>query len=88
MLYYEAQRLPANNRTYSALPWTYEPFEEAKILFTKTPADYWLVDERLFKRFQNWGYEYQSVFIRELLDTSYEKIFNSDWMSVYEYKKD
>jgi len=86
ILYWQTQRLPANKKTYSALPWTYEPFEETKNLFTQNPADYWLVDERLFVRFTNWGYEYQSKFLREFLDNQYEKVFNKDWMSVYQHK--
>ncbi|KKU10922.1 MAG: hypothetical protein UX13_C0001G0013 [Candidatus Woesebacteria bacterium GW2011_GWB1_45_5] len=86
LLYYEAQRLPANKKTYSALPWTYEPFEETKILFTKNPADYWLVDERLFTRFVNWGYGYQADFIRDLLDNKYDRVQSYDWMSVYKLK--
>lgn len=86
ILYYEAQRLPANNRTYSAQPQTYEPFEETKRLFLNQPADYWLVDERQFKRFKEIDFEHQSIFIRQLLDEKYSIVFSEDWMSVYEYK--
>lgn len=83
LLYYETQRLPANKKTYSALPWTYEPFEETKKLFTQKPADFWLVDERLFTRFSSWGYDHQSQYIRSFLGDNYELVINFDWMSVY-----
>lgn len=84
--YFEAQRLPANQRTYS-IPWVYEPFEETKLLLTEKPADYWIVDERLFDRFISWGYPHQVLFIKGLIREKYSKMASFDYMSVYKLSK-
>lgn len=86
LIYFKAQRLPSNNRTYP-FPWVYEPFDQMKLLLQDKPPDYWVVDERLFRRFYQWGYSYQADYIRNHIDLNFRKIISFDWMSVYERKK-
>lgn len=89
MLYYfETQRMPASSKTYSGLPWTYEPFEKTKIMWQNNKADYWLVDEGLFRRYKEWGYDYQGIFIREFLDNNYTKVETFKTMSIYQLKNE
>lgn len=72
MLYFDAQRLPANNRVY-ALPWLYRPLPEFEKLLQEKPPVYWLVDERLFERFEQLGDAEMAEFIKNHLDQSYQR---------------
>lgn len=81
--FFEADRLPANNRTYP-IPWVYEPFDELKYLLKNKPAKYWIVDERLVQRFVSWGYPHIVEYINTLLKTDYKEVARYDeWMVVY-----
>ncbi len=87
LYYYETQRLPASSRTYSGLPWTYEPLDRTINIWTQTPPDYWLVDEGLFRRYHEWGYDNTAKFIRNFLDKNYTKVASFKTSSVYKYNK-
>lgn len=81
--YLEADRLPVDSRTY-ALPWVYEPIELTAVLFEQKPADYWIVDTRMYQRYLDWGYPHQVEFLQKYLAENYKVVATYDWMLVYE----
>lgn len=85
--FFETERLPANRWTY-AIPWVYEPFEMMKDDLENRPADYFIVDERLLVRFNNWKYPHQVNYINEYLLRRYRLTEAFDWMKVYKLKSE
>lgn len=56
LLYVETKRLPSNRRAVASEPFVYTPFEKFKEEIEQDWPSFWVVDERLWKRFEDFGY--------------------------------
>lgn len=81
LVYLETQRLPANPRSSIGLPIFYRPFEKMLKELTQNPPDYWVIDERQWKRFDDFGYQPETTVLKKIL--SCEKIvFQSAYITI------
>lgn len=67
LFYVESGRLPANRRAVASEPFVYVPFEEFKAELEDRWPSYWVVDERLWKRFDDFGYKELARSFQELI---------------------
>lgn len=72
LIYLETNRLPINSHATSNLPVAYEPLDQFKQKIKNQPPDYWVVDERQWKRFNEFGYERTVLFLQKILSCESE----------------
>lgn len=68
LFYILTDRLPANKRAVASEPFVYLPFEEFRSEIEKGRPSYWVIDERLWKRFDDFGYEDLGVNFKKLIE--------------------
>lgn len=57
LFYVKSERLLANRRAVASEAFVFTPFEQFKTELESSWPSYWVVDERLWKRFDNFGYK-------------------------------
>ncbi len=57
LFYVETDRLPANRRAVASEPFVYVPFEDFKKEIETSWPDFWAIDERQWKRMDDYGYQ-------------------------------
>lgn len=67
LFYFETKRLPANFRGTSNLPMAYEPLNKFGEELKQKSPDYWIIDERIWGRFHDFGYDHTTAFFKKLL---------------------
>lgn len=67
LFYFESQRIPANFRGNTHSPVVYEPFDAFVSEIKSKPPDYWVIDERQWRRFDEFGYGWMVPLFEELL---------------------
>lgn len=67
LFYVESERLLANKRIFSE-PFVYTPFEDFKTEIESSHFKFWVVDERLWKRFDDFGYTQLGNDFRKLIE--------------------
>ena len=72
LIYLETNRLPVNAHATSNLPVVYEPLDQFKQKIKNQPPDYWIIDERQWKRFNEFGYEKTAKLLQKILSCETE----------------
>ena len=67
LVYLKTKRLPINAYATSNLPVVYTPFDKFKQALSTTPPDYWVIDERQWDRFHDFGYDEASEILQKIL---------------------
>lgn len=67
IIYLETDRLMANPRAATNLPVFYRAINTAALELKNNPPDYWVIDERQWKRFEDMGFPEASRVLQEIL---------------------
>lgn len=67
LIYLKTGRLPVNAYATSNLPVVYTPFDQFKLKLSASPPDYWVIDERQWERFHDFGYDHATKFLQRVL---------------------
>lgn len=85
-IYIETDRLPANHRASTNLPFVYRPLEDLKRELKIKAPDYWVIDERNWKRFHDFGYDDVTDFMKKILEC--EKVVKKfDYITIRKHEK-
>ncbi len=80
-LYLETRRLPVNSRASLNLPFLYEPLADLEKNLEKNPPGYWIVDERIWERFHDFGYDTATDMFKRILKDK-KVVFRQEYVVV------
>lgn len=87
LVYLETHRLPASPRASYNRPIFYRPFEKMLEELKQNPPDYWVIDERRWERFDDFGYQPETTVLKKIL--SCEKlVFQSGYITIRKHIPD
>ena len=81
LFYFASRRLPSSSRATMSLPWVFEPLSLFKEELIKNPPDYWVIDERNWIRFKNFGYQHIVDFFKKII-TCDRPIIKFDYITI------
>ncbi|KKR81581.1 MAG: hypothetical protein UU73_C0001G0143 [Candidatus Daviesbacteria bacterium GW2011_GWA1_41_61] len=81
LIYLETNRLPANPRASTNLPVFYRPLERLVEELKQNPPDFWVIDERQWKRFADFGYQAETTVLKRILKCE-PVVFQSDYITI------
>lgn len=67
LFYFESKRLPSSIRATTNIPIVYQPKKDLVNELREYPPDYWVIDERQWKRFEDFGFGDIAILLKNLL---------------------
>lgn len=81
LFYFASRRLPSSSRATMSLPMVFEPLSLFKEELIENPPDYWVIDERNWIRFKNFGYQYVVDFFKKIISCD-KPIVKFDYITI------
>lgn len=85
LVYLETQRLPANPRASTNLPVFYRPIEKAVAEMNTNPPQFWVIDERQWARFDDFGYKKEALVLKKIINCE-PVVFRSSFITIRKHK--
>ncbi len=85
LFYFEAKRLPSSTRATTNIPIAYQPRDKFINELKNKPPDYWVIDERSWKRFEDFGFKDTATLLKNLLLCN-KLLIRIDYVAIYKQK--
>ncbi|OGE36527.1 hypothetical protein A3E45_01240 [Candidatus Daviesbacteria bacterium RIFCSPHIGHO2_12_FULL_43_11] len=85
IIYLETDRLMANPRAVTNLPVFYREINQAALELQDNPPDYWVIDERQWKRFEDMGFTQASQVLQKILSCE-QVIFQAEYVTIRKHE--
>lgn len=85
IIYLETDRLMANPRAATNLPVFYRAIDTAVLELKNNPPDYWVIDERQWKRFEDMGFAEASRVLQKILSCE-PVVFQIEYVTIRKHE--
>lgn len=86
IFYFESRRLLVNRYATSNLPFLYRPVDRFGRILQDNPPDYWIIDERQWARFDDFGYSEVTIFFKKILKCE-PKVAQFEYITIRKHEK-
>lgn len=87
LFYFASQRFPSSSRATMSLPMLFRPLSSFREEIIAKPPDYWVIDERNWTRFINFGYKDVSDYIKKIVSCG-KVVARFDYITIVKHAAD